>query len=137
MRLVVIALLALMAGPSLAKEASMPAPIVFFDIAGPDHARQAAFYAVVFGWNAAADGNLSVPVASPIPGSLRADPADKVIYIGVPDVTATLAKIKDNGGSVDTPRFEVKGVAVIGLFRDPAGNRMGLVEIDGAKPKVP
>jgi hypothetical protein len=27
-----------------------PAPIVFFDIAGPDNAAQSAFYAKVFGW---------------------------------------------------------------------------------------
>lgn len=41
------------------------------------------------------------------------------------------------GGSVDTPRFEVPGVVVLGLFKDPAGNEMGLVEMEGDKPRVP
>jgi hypothetical protein len=35
------------------------------------------------------------------------------------------------------PRFEVKGVVVIGLFTDPAGNTMGLVEMKDGKPVVP
>ena len=33
--------------------------------------------------------------------------------------------------------WDVKGVVVLGLFRDPAGNPMGLVEMDGNQPKVP
>ena len=34
-------------------------------------------------------------------------------------------------------RFEVPGVVVLGLFKDPAGNPLGLVEMDGDVPKVP
>ncbi len=118
----------------------MPAaPIVFFDIAGPADAKLASFYKECFGWEAGAMGSLSVPVnGPPLSGTLRQDPAEKVIYIGVPDVTASLAKVVANGGKVDAPRFEVKGVVVLGLFLDPAGNRMGLVEMgaDG-KAKIP
>jgi predicted enzyme related to lactoylglutathione lyase len=115
----------------------MPAPIVFFDIAGPDMVRQAAFYRTVFDWDAAPDGRFSAPTVAPLSGALRADPADKVIYIGVDDVTAALARIVANGGQIIAPRFEVKGVVVLGLFTDPAGNRLGLVEMSGGKPKVP
>lgn len=115
----------------------MPAPVVFFDIAGPDMARQAAFYRTVFDWDAGPGGQFTAPAASPLPGALRADPADKVIYIGVDDVIATLAKIEANGGKTVAPRFEVKGVVVLGLFTDPAGNRMGLVELKDGKPKIP
>lgn len=115
----------------------MPAPIVFFDIAGPDLARQAAFYRAVFGWDIATDGRFTVASASPLPATLRADPADKVIYFGVDDVTAALARVTANGGSVVAPRMEVKGVVVLGLFKDPAGNTMGLVELKDGKPKVP
>jgi uncharacterized protein len=125
--------------------ASPPAPIVFFDIAGPADAHQADFYAKVFGWTAGAGGVMSVPVIGPRPatgpqldGTLRTDPAAKLIYIGVPDVTAKLNEIVANGGKIVAPRFEVKGVVAIGLFTDPAGNGMGLVELgaDG-QPKVP
>jgi hypothetical protein len=115
----------------------MPAPIVFFDIAGPDMARQAAFYRTVFDWDVDASGGFTAPAITPLPGTLRADPAGHMIYVGVDDVAATLAKIVANGGKIVTPRFEVKGVVVLGLFTDPAGNPMGLVEMAGGKPKVP
>jgi len=115
----------------------MPAPIVFFDVAGPDMARQSAFYHTVFDWDVASDGRFSAPAAAPLAGTLRADPADKVLYIGVDDVTAALAKVVANGGQVVAPRFEIKGVVVLGLFTDPAGNRLGLVEMSGSAPKIP
>ncbi|HEY9217684.1 MAG TPA: VOC family protein [Phenylobacterium sp.] len=115
----------------------MTTPIVFFDIAGPDLGGQSAFYREVFDWDIAPDGRVTVPVVGPLPGTLRQDPADKLLYLGVPDVTATLAQIVAHGGSVDVPRFEAPGVVVLGLFRDPAGNRMGLVEMDGERPKIP
>lgn len=117
----------------------MPAPIVYFDIAGPADAEQTAFYEKVFGWTAGPGGVVAVPVSGPVlPGTLRTDPAQKVIYIGVPDVAATLAEIEAHGGKTVAPRFEVPGVAVLGLFADPAGNAMGLVELtaDG-KTKIP
>jgi uncharacterized protein len=125
--------------------AAPPAPIVFFDIAGPADAHQAAFYAKVFGWRTGPAGRFSIPVVGPRPasgpelnGTLRDDPAAKLIYIGVTDVSAKLAEIVANGGKIVAPRLEVKGVVVIGLFTDPAGNGMGLVELgaDG-QPKVP
>jgi predicted enzyme related to lactoylglutathione lyase len=61
-----------------------------------------------------------------------------LLYFGVHDVTATLAKIEANGGKVAVPPFEVPGVVILGLFSDPAGNRLGLVEMgaDG-KAKIP
>lgn len=117
----------------------MPAPIVYFDIAGPTEANQSVFYERVFGWIPGQQSVVSVPVTGPrLSGTLRTDPADKVIYIGVPDVTATLAQIVENGGAIVAPRFEVQGVVVLGLFTDPAGNHMGLVELgpDG-QVKVP
>jgi len=120
-----------------AKGGHMPAPIVFFDIAGPDMAKQSAFYRTVFAWDVGPDGRFSAPATAPLAGALRADPAEKVLYIGVDDVTATLAKVVANGGRVVAPRFEVKGVVILGLFTDPAGNRLGLVEMSGAAPKVP
>lgn len=110
---------------------------MFLDIAGPDATVLQRFYADLFGWSSAADGALSLQLRSPLPAAFRQDPAEKRIYIGVEDVAAKLAEIKAHGGSVDAPRFEVKGVAILGLFRDPAGNAMGLVEIHDGRAKVP
>jgi predicted enzyme related to lactoylglutathione lyase len=89
------------------------------------------------------DGRVSAPVTSPLPGLLRVEPSnqgpllERVIYLGVADINATLARITAGGGQVVMPRMEVPGVVVVALFTDPAGNRMGLVEMDGGKPKVP
>jgi predicted enzyme related to lactoylglutathione lyase len=119
-------------------QAPQPAPIVFFDIAGPESADLAGFYSKLFGWKTGADGNLSVPVVPPLGGTLRSgDATEKRLYIGVADVAATLAEVVANGGTIDAPRFEVPGVVVLGLFKDPAGNPMALVEMENGKAKVP
>ena len=115
----------------------MAYPIVFFDLAGPDDAALTSFYSSVFGWEIDEAGQFSVPVATPLSATIRKDPTEKRIYVGVPDVTAALSLIEQSGGSVDVPRFEVPGVVVLGLFQDPAGNPMGLVEMDGDNPRIP
>jgi hypothetical protein len=136
--------LAVAAAGSALHAAAAPAPIVFFDIAGPDLPSQAAFYKAVFGWEATPDGRLTVPSTAPLPGNLRVeDPkqgpiAERVLYVGVPDINATLETVKAHGGSVVFGRTVAAGVVILALFKDPAGNRMGLVELgrDG-KPIVP
>lgn len=115
----------------------MTSPIVFFDIAGPGDTRLAAFYSAVFGWEADGDGRFTVDVSSPLEAAVREDPAEKRLYVGVPDVTEALDRVETNGGSIETERFEVPGVVILGLFRDPAGNPMGLVEMDGDEPRIP
>lgn len=115
----------------------MTQPIVFFDIAGPDDEALQRFYSAVFDWEFEQGGQFRVPVVSPIDATIRKDPAEKRIYLGVPDITASLELIEQSGGSIDVPRFEVPGVVVLGLFRDPAGNPMGLVEMDGDDPVLP
>jgi len=123
--------------------AAAPAPVVFFDIAAPSLPAQAAFYHDIFDWKIAPGGTFSVPVALPLPGNLRAEPSsdgrfnERVIYIGVPDINATLAKIVAHGGSIVFPRQVVPGVVILALFKDPAGNRTGLVEMANGKPVVP
>ena len=139
MRHALLAVLVLLA-PGLAHAADtkgtpMPsAPIVFFDIAGPDQDKQKAFYAGAFGWSIDPSGAIK---NAGIDGTLRKDPTDKILYLGVPDVTAALKDVVAQGGTVIMPRFEVKGVVIIGLFKDPAGNSMGLVEMKDGKPIVP
>ncbi len=115
----------------------MTFPVVFIDFAGPDDAALSSFYASVFQWDVDHQGKFAVSVSSTIQCAIRKDPAEKRIYIGVPDVAAHLSLIEKAGGTVDAPRFEVPGVVVLGLFKDPAGNPMGLVEMDGDKPRIP
>lgn len=115
----------------------MTQPIVFFDIAGPDDEALKTFYSSMFNWEADDTGQFKIPVVAPIQGTVRKDPAEKRIYIGVEDVAASLVEIEKAGGSVDVHRFEVPGVVVLGLFKDPAGNPMGLVEMDGDTHRIP
>jgi predicted enzyme related to lactoylglutathione lyase len=119
---------------SASTDKNTPAPVVFFDIAGPESAKLNAFYGTVFGWKTDSLGRVN---NIGLDGALRQDPTDKVIYIGVPDVTAALKQVEVAGGKIITPRFEVKGVVILGLFKDPAGNTMGLVEMKDGKPKIP
>jgi predicted enzyme related to lactoylglutathione lyase len=114
----------------------MSAPIVFLDIAGPDRAALQSFYSTLFGWDTSA-ADFTIRVGTPLSAAIRKDPAEKRLYIGVEDITAKLEEVLALGGSVDSPRFEVPGVVILGLFRDPAGNPMGLVELENGVPKVP
>ena len=130
------------AGPCTAAPAK-PSPIVFFDIVAPELAKQSAFYRDVFGWDIGPGGGFSVPAASPLRANLRVEQTahapltERVIYVGVADITSCLHEITAHGGAVVFPRLEVPGVAIVALFTDPAGNRMGLVEMDGDRAKVP
>jgi predicted enzyme related to lactoylglutathione lyase len=113
----------------LLEETPMPAPIVFFDIAGPDAGALKSFYEGVFGW--VIDARLAIDGAATggLKGTLRQDPAEKIIYLGTPDIVASLAAVTAAGGSVAMPRTVIPGVVTFALFLDPAGNRMGLVEM--------
>jgi predicted enzyme related to lactoylglutathione lyase len=102
------------------------APIVFFDIAGPDAAKLKTFYSSIFGWDIDANNGIKT---SKLEGTLRQDPPEKIIYIGVPDINAALAQITADGGKTVMPRTVIPNVTIFALFTDPAGNRMGLVEI--------
>lgn len=114
----------------------MAAPIVFLDFAGPDLAELRKFYSTLFDWDAGAE-QFSIPVVPQLSATIREDPAEKRVYIGVEDIAAKLEEVEVHGGSVDQPRFEVPGVVILGLFRDPAGNPMGLVEMEDGEHRIP
>lgn len=105
----------------------MPNPIVYFEIAGPDAGALRTFYASVFEWEIGPAG-ISAESTGGVRGGIREDPAEKVLYLGVPSIDEALAKVQAAGGSVVIPRTVVPGVVTFALFTDPAGNRMGLVE---------
>ncbi|MEM9397929.1 MAG: hypothetical protein AAF991_10635 [Pseudomonadota bacterium] len=118
-------------------EKVMAAPIVFFDIAGENDADLGQFYNTCFGWNVSSEGTIDVEVTAQFGGAIRRDPAEKRLYIGVESIAATQALIIKNGGEIEQERFEVPGTAVLCLFKDPAGNPMGLIELTDGKITVP
>ncbi len=87
----------------------MSAPIVFFDIAGPDSKALRTFYSHLFGWESDGAGQFAVNVDVPLRAAFRQDPGQKRLYIGVNEVTPKLKEIEENGGSIEAPRFEVPG----------------------------
>jgi predicted enzyme related to lactoylglutathione lyase len=103
-------------------------PIVYFEIAGPDAEAQRHFYSTVFAWDIDATATISADSTGGVRGGLRPDPAEKLLYLGVPDIAEALAAVEANGGRMVKPRTVVPGVVTFALFADPAGNRMGLVE---------
>ena len=48
--------------------------------------------------------------------------------MGVDDIDYVLAKVEANGGSVVLPRTVVPDVVTFALFKDPAGNLLGVAE---------
>lgn len=113
------------------------APVVFLSIFGANGSELQRFYADVFEWKASPIGDIVVPVTSPLMGNIGEGMPETLIYIGVPDVTATLKKVTERGGTIRFPRLEVKGRVVLGMFKDPVGNSVGLVEMENGKAKVP
>lgn len=113
------------------------APVVFFSIFGPEGEKLQQFYAGLFEWKIAPGGDVATVVSSPLPATIGKGMAETIVYVGVDDITATLAKVKERGGTIRFPRFEVPGRVVLAVFNDPAGNSVGLVEMENGKAKVP
>ncbi|MGI9519767.1 MAG: VOC family protein [Pirellulaceae bacterium] len=107
----------------------MSIPIVYFEIAGQDGAALQQFYRDLFGWEISDSASISSESTGGLPGGIREDPADKVLYMGVSEIDEQLEKIVAGGGEVVLPRTVVEGVVTFALFRDPAGNLLGLAEI--------
>lgn len=117
------------AKPAAADSVRAGAPIVYFEIAGPDGAALSKFYGDIFAWKIGGPLSTIDPASTGgLSGGIRQDPAEKLIYLGVDDINATLAKIVAAGGKTVVPRMVVPGVVTFAIFTDPAGNRMGLAE---------
>jgi predicted enzyme related to lactoylglutathione lyase len=136
-RYVVLACALLVPAIGSAQAAANGAPVVFFSIFGPDGEQLQRFYAGLFEWKMAPSGDLSTVVTSPLQATIGKGMAETIIYVGVDDITATLAKVKERGGTIRFPRLEVPGRVVLAVFHDPAGNSVGLVELENGKAKIP
>jgi len=112
-------------------------PVVHFEInsAAPSELQQ--FYARAFGWKVLPDGDGygDVRTEGVCPGSGfpgidgGIGPADDdfvTFYVQVPDVEAALEAVVALGGERVSGPIEA-GNVVLGMFRDPRGNRVGLV----------
>ena len=111
--------------------------IVHFEFMGADGDQMNDFYGKLFGWETQPvegfDGYHMVEAdQAGIGGAVgKGDenmPNYMTVYVQVPDVDKHLAMAEAHGGKTVVPKQVVPGMVMFGLFTDPAGNMVGLVE---------
>jgi len=116
-------------------------PVVHFEIMGQDTEKLRGYYSSLFGWEfdannpmdysvVARDANLA-PDGTGIGGGIGASPqgypGHVTFYVAVPDVEAALAKAESLGGERMMGPEEIMGRMVLGMFKDPEGHVIGLI----------
>ena len=120
----------------------MGQPVVHFEIAGKDGKKLQEYYSDLFGWEINADNPMGYGVVQR-EGNVNADgvgigggisrgpegyPGHVTFYVEVPDAEASLAKAESLGGTrMMGPEQVMEGVR-IGLFSDPEGHVIGVIE---------
>ena len=112
----------------------MADPVVYFEIVGGDAEAQQAFYASLFGWSLApvesTGGTYARTTGAGIEGGVGAFPGAPnyvTVYVQAADVGAALARAIELGGSTLMEPREVREGVNVAMFRDPAGNAVGLI----------
>jgi hypothetical protein len=116
----------------------MGKPVVHWEITARDAGRLESFYHELFDWSVRSEDQVQfrqhVDTGSHegIPGSLAASggswPSGALFYVQVDDVREYLHRAESLGGSTLLPPTEVDGDRTIGIFRDPEGVTIGLVQ---------
>ena len=111
----------------------MPNPIVYFEISGKDKAVLEDFYRALFDWqlNPANDQYTHVSPGAGINGGIGKSMTGLgyvTFYVEVANVEETLSLVESRGGKrVLSPEQMPKG-PLIGLFTDPEGRVVGLIQ---------
>ena len=114
--------------------------ISFFELGVEDADKARDFYGELFGWTFDVIQPINYGVAKTgdsrgIPGGIgQTFPGTRpwvTFYTETPDVTASLEKAVALGGKVITPRTVMPDVT-LGVFEDPEGHVLGLVEAQKA-----
>lgn len=113
--------------------------IVHWELMGPDGDKLAAFYGDLFGWSLTPSPgldayNMTDEEETGISGAVGQGnenmPQYQTIYVQVDSVDEHLGKAEGAGGTAVVPRTVIPGMVALGLFTDPAGNLVGLVEAE-------
>lgn len=121
----------------------MANPITWFEIIGKDSERLQKFYRDVFNWKLAAPvkemGNYSLlegfqpGIGGGVGGS--GDDQNRItIYVEVDDPQKYVNKAVAGGAELLMPVTTITPTTTIAMFRDPAGNTMGILK---ANPRSP
>jgi uncharacterized protein len=109
-------------------------PVMWFEVLGRDAGTLCQFYGSLFGWAFKGDPTKYGMVdanSRGIPGGVgQSYPGTRewvTFYVETPDVTKSLADAERLGGRIVMRRTEMPGVT-LGVFEDPEGHAIGLVE---------
>jgi uncharacterized protein len=120
--------------------------VVHFEIAGKDGKKLQEYYAELFDWNIDADNEFGYGIVARedntnadgigIGGGISSGPegyeGHVTFYVEVPDVEAALAKAESLGGTRVMGPDEVMQGLTIGLFTDPEGHVIGVMNGRGS-----
>jgi predicted enzyme related to lactoylglutathione lyase len=116
--------------------------VVHFEILGRDGEKLRSYYSELFGWEINADNPMNygivdrednlnaegIGIGGGVAGYDNFDP-HVTIHVEVPDVEAALAQAESLGGErVMGPDTVGGGGPTLGLFRDPEGHLLGVVQ---------
>jgi uncharacterized protein len=120
-------------------------PVVHFEIIGTDPAKLRGYYADLFGWEFQTGNSATEAVSQPgnygfldgsttgegsgINGGVGGGPGYEprvLFYVSVPDVEAALQEAERLGGARVMGPDGTPGTLVVGQFRDPEGNLIGI-----------
>jgi predicted enzyme related to lactoylglutathione lyase len=110
--------------------------VIHFEILGKDGKATQTFWSSLLGWKLNTDNpggyGLTDPAQTGIVVGIGGTPDGSgghvTGYVRVADITATLARAVELGGTVIMPRFSPDGMAQLGLVADPEGHAVGLSE---------
>jgi predicted enzyme related to lactoylglutathione lyase len=109
-------------------------PVVYFEIVGGDGQAQQGFYSELFGWDLApvesTGGAYARAGGAGLDGGVGAFPGAPnyvTVYVRAKDPAAALERAEQLGGSRLMEAREVRPGVTVAMFRDPAGNAVGLI----------
>ena len=112
----------------------MAHPVVWFEIMGENGKALREFYGQLFDWTFELAkevdyGMIEAKAGQGIPGGVGESKERYVtFYISTPSINASLEAISSRGGATVMPRTVLPDGTTIGMFTDPEGNAVGLVE---------
>ena len=112
----------------------MGEPVAYFEIIGGEPATQHAFYEALFGWQLApiesTGGSYARVTGAGVDGGVGAfqgGPGYVTVYVHADDPAAALERAVELGATEVKPAREVSPGITAAIFRDPAGNLIGLM----------
>lgn len=119
---------------------AMGQPVVHFEVIGKDAAKLQSFYSELFEWEINADNPMNYGTVdrykrgdgTGIGGGVGTGPpgydGHVTFYVEVPDVEEALKKAEGLGGTRTMGPDKVMEDLVIGMFTDPEGHVIGVIE---------